>query len=75
MTVELRLHWDGDPTSWTTFSSHELTPSYRVHWSSTTWLAPPTAEVTVGGSRFDLGTLQQSFIQANRAWIKYDKTP
>jgi len=70
VTIELRIRWDGDIKSWDTFASHQLSPDYRIHYSSTTRPATPTAEITVGGLRFELGTLEASYIVRSSTWIK-----
>lgn len=69
VTINLTIRWDAE-ASWDSFSSHELSPLTRIHYTSTTRGANPTAVILLDGSRFELGSLDSSYILTTRMWIK-----
>jgi hypothetical protein len=72
VTISLRVHWDGDPTTWDTFSSHQLDPNYRIHYTNTIRPATPTAEITIDRSPVELGQLDQASIVDERFWTNLE---
>ena len=72
VTIGLTIRWDAS-AGWDTFSSHERSPLTKVHYTSTIRDATPTAEILLNGSRFELGSLDSSYILTTSMWIKNAK--